>query len=103
MRAALSSLALFIVLVSRSLADTGIAGQTRQALENINASARVRGELARAGGEVHGVPHGHQGLRGYERGVRDVFPEGSARALHSGRKRARVGRAGGDRVSGGGG
>ncbi len=119
MRAALSSLALFIVLVSRSLAaqdrqvlhgsgevrglpfssavrvgnmlylsgqignvpgtsqlaDTGIAGQTRQALENINASARVRGELARAGGEVHGVPHGHQGLRGYERGVRDVFPK----------------------------
>jgi len=70
-----------------------LAGQTRQALENVKA---VRGE-------VHGVPRGHQGLRGDERCVRDVFPDGSTRALDGGRERARAGRAGGDRVSGGGG
>src|SRR5207248_7041690 len=59
--------------------------------------ARVRGKLTRPRGEVHGVPRGHPGLRGHERGVRHVFPEGSTRALDRGRERARGGRAGGDR------
>src|SRR5439155_155857 len=49
------------------------------------------------------VPGRHQGLRRDECCVCDVFPEGSARALHGGRERACVGRAGGDRVPGGGG
>src|SRR5882762_8563295 len=52
---------------------------------------------------MHRVPGRHQGLRGDEYGLCDVFPEGSARALHGGRERARLGRAGGDRVPGGGG
>src|SRR5439155_91329 len=39
--------------------------------------ARLRRQLARARGEVHGISRGHQGLRRDERGVRDLLPEGS--------------------------
>src|SRR5882762_918809 len=60
--------------------------------------ARVRGKLTRPRGEVHRVSRGHRGLRGDECNLCDVFPEGSTRALHSGRERARGGRAGGDRM-----
>src|SRR5437899_4235495 len=75
---------------TRQLADTGIAGQTRQALENIKGGACIRGELARPRGEVHGVPCGYQGLRRDEYRLCDVLPEGSPRTLHGGRERARV-------------
>jgi len=86
---------------TRQLADTGIAGQTRQTLENIKAllAAAVHGvhrcvvgdvgrERVGARGEVHGVPGRHRRLRSDERRVRRLLSQGSRRRAPPWRGRA---------------
>ncbi len=84
---------------TRQLADTGITGQTHQALENVKA---VLAAAASSLDRVVKCTVFLVDIREDERGVRELFPEGSPGPVHGGGQRARARRAGGDRVPGGG-